>query len=165
MARLTYFVIASDVPEPSWLLELSERHGASVIALGMIGVICGPGPRTTLFRAPDQLGGLFEEITQAAHLAIDVEDLSVPVTWFGPEPPSRGDVFRIERSLFQAAYRFRTGDLELSELAELTVPPGSVVYSPEETAAYRDWAQGRIDEAIAIYPKDESLRLTSRGAG
>jgi hypothetical protein len=161
MARVTYFVVASEVPEPSWLLELGERHGASVMALGMMGVICGPGARTTLFREPSQLGGLFEQIESVPNLSIDVEDLSMPATWFGPREPARGDVFRIDRALFQAAYRFRTAQLSTSEFLGLAAREAAVRFSPEETIAFHDWAQARIDEAIRVYPKDEDLRLPS----
>jgi hypothetical protein len=165
MARVTYFVIASNVPEPSWLLELGERHGASVMALGLLGVVCGPGPRTTLFRLPEQIDELFREIGAKPSLSIELEDLWIPAGWLGATEPQRGEVFRLERSLFQAAYRFRTQETSKDEFVERTSWEGAVLFSPEETQAFRRWAEGRIGEAIEVYPKDEALALSYREVG
>jgi hypothetical protein len=159
MARVTYFVVASEVPEPSWLIKLGKGHGASAMALGLAGVICGPGPSTALFRSPDQLGGLFEQIEAASDLWMDVEDLSVPASWLGTSEPARGDVFRFDRALFQDAYRFRMGEVSRAAFVERAIHEGAVTFSPEETDAFREWAEGRIAEAIVVYPKDESLKL------
>jgi hypothetical protein len=162
MARVTYFVIASDVPEPSWLLELGEGRGASVMALGLLGVVCGPGPRTTLFRLPEQIDGLFAEIGASPTLSIEIEDLWIPVSWLGGREPERGDVYRLERALFQDAYRFRTEEISKEEFVGRTNWGGGIRYSPRETEAFRRWAAGRIREAIGAYPKDEALALSYR---
>lgn len=109
------------------------------------------------------MGGLFEQIEEASNLSIEVEDLSLPVSWFGSAGPVRGDVFRIDRELFQAAYRFRLGELSQQAYLESWTVEGSVRVSPEETIAFREWAQARIDDAKEIYPKVEELKLPSLG--
>jgi predicted acylesterase/phospholipase RssA len=159
MARVTYFVVTSEVPEPAWLIEVGEGHGASLMALGTAGVISGPGPRSGLFRDPRQLGTLFEQIEQAADLSIEVEDLSLPLSWFGSPAPARGDVYRIDRDLFQAAYRFRLGELSQEAYLESWGVGSALQTSPEEAIAFREWAQARIDDAKDIYPKVEELKL------
>jgi len=128
--------------------------------LGLTGVICGPGLRSPMFRSPDEITALFEEVEANAALSIEIEDLWLPVSWLSRGGvPERGDVFRLRLPLFQAAYRFRIEDISQQEFLQTTEWTGSVSYSAEETEAFRAWAQGRIEDAVAAYPKDPELEL------
>jgi hypothetical protein len=71
-------------------------------------------------------------------------------------------VFRLRLGLFQAAYRFRIEDISQQEFLQ-TSWEGNASFSPEETEAFRAWAQGRIDHAKATFPKDPNLRLRYTG--
>jgi hypothetical protein len=162
MARVTYFVIGSEVPEPAWELRPRRASEYSIEVLGLMGVICGPGLRTPLFRTPEQIAALFEEVEANPGLSIEIEDLWVPLAWLGREQAPRGDVFRLRLGLFQAAYRFRIEDISQQEFLQ-TSWEGNASFSPEETEAFRAWAQGRIDHAKATFPKDPNLRLRYTG--
>jgi hypothetical protein len=95
-----------------------------------------------------------------AGLSIEIEDLWIPVSWLSQgREPERGDVFRLRLPLFQTAYRFRIEDISQEEFVQATEWTESVSYSAEETDAFRAWAQGRIDDAVAAYPKDPALEL------
>jgi hypothetical protein len=160
MARVTYFVIGSEVPEPTWQLRPARASEYSIEVLGLTGVICGPGLRSPMFRNPDEITALFEEVEANAGLSIEIEDLWIPMAWLSRgHEPERGDVFRLRLPLFQAAYRFRIEDISQQEFLQTTEWMGSVSYSAEETGAFRAWAQGRIDDAVAAFPKDPALEL------
>jgi hypothetical protein len=160
MARVTYFVIGSEVPEPTWQLRPARASQYSIEVLGLTGVICGPGLRSPMFRSPDEITALFEEVEANAVLSIEIEDLWIPLFWLSRgREPERGDVYRLRLPLFQAAYRFRIEDISQQEFLQTTEWTGSVSYSAEETDAFRAWAQGRIEDAVAAYPKDPELEL------
>jgi hypothetical protein len=160
MARVTYFVVASEVPAPTWLIRPRFASEFSVEVLGLTGVICGPGPGIPRFSHPDQIAALFEEVEASLELSVEVEDLWIPLDWLAHDhEPARGDVYRVRLPLFQAAYRFRTEGLSQEGFVGGTAWEGSTSYSPEETAAFRAWAEARIEEARSIYPKDERLVL------
>ena len=161
MARVTYFVIASEVPEPLWVLGAEVGSRFSVEALGLLGVICGPGVRTPLFRHLDHISSVFEEIESSPGLSVQLEDLWIPLGWLEPagREPDRGDVYRVDMSLFQAAYRFRTAEIDEAEFASQTPWQGLASFSPEETRAFNNWAEASVQEARLAYPKDDALKL------
>jgi hypothetical protein len=160
MARVTYFVIGSEVPEPTWQLRPARASEYSIEVLGLTGVICGPGLRSPMFRNADELTALFEEVEANKGLSIEIEDLWIPLSWLSRgREPERGDVFRLRLPLFQAAYRFRIEDISQQEFLQATEWTGSVSYSAEETDAFRAWAQDRIADAVAAFPKDPQLEL------
>jgi predicted acylesterase/phospholipase RssA len=160
MARVTYFVIGSEVPEPTWQLRPARASEYSIEVLGLTGVICGPGLRSPMFRNAEEIAGLFQEVEASAGLSIEIEDLWIPMAWLSRgHEPERGDVFRLRLPLFQAAYRFRIEDISQQEFVQTGEWTGSVSYSAEETGAFRAWAQGRIDDAVAAFPKDPELKL------
>jgi hypothetical protein len=106
---------------------------------------------------------LFEEVEASPELSVEVEDLWIPLDWLARDhEPARGDIYRIQLPLFQAAYRFRTERLSQQGFLGGTPWEGSAAYSPEETAAFRAWAEAQIEEARSTYPKDERLRLGYR---
>ena len=113
-----------------------------------------------MFRSPDEIAALFEEVEANPGLSIEIEDLWIPVSWLSRgREPERGDVFRLRLPLFQTAYRFRIEDISQQDFLHTTEWTGSVSYSAEETAAFRAWAQGTIQDAVAVYPKDPELEL------
>jgi hypothetical protein len=93
MARVTYFVIGSEVPEPTWQLRPERASEYSIEVLGLTGVICGPGLRSPMFRNENEITALFEEVEANAGLSIEIEDLWIPVSWLSQgREPERGDV-------------------------------------------------------------------------
>ena len=162
MARMTYFVVASVVPEPMWQLDPGPASQYSLEALGLVGVICGPDRRTALFRLEGEIGALFQDIESNEDLSVELEDVWVPLDWFSPGTnPERGQVYRLRLDAFREAYRFRSEEATAAHLVE-AAPSGGAIYSPEETNAFREWAKSQITEARSAYPKDETLALSYR---
>ena len=73
----------------------------------------------------------------------------------------RGRVYRVALPLFQDAYRYTGGDLDLDQLLAIE-PDGQVLSSPMETAALRDWSQEQIDATRAAFP-EKDVKLRYRG--
>jgi hypothetical protein len=164
MVRVTYFIIASSVPEPMWSLDPGPASQFSVEALGLVGVICGPDRRTPLFGSEADITSLFADIESNEDLSVEVEDLWIPLRWLTPTGTvSRGDVYRLPLSAFHAAYRYRSEQIGLSELIGSISPTAIIApFSEAETAAFRAWADARIAEARDVYPKDADLELAYR---
>jgi hypothetical protein len=166
MTRVTYFVITSEVPAPSWRIRPGLASEFSVEVLGLMGVIFGPDPQTPQFSRPGQIAALFEAVEANPALSVELEDLWIPSSWLaGEREPARGDVYRVHLPLFQAAYRFRSEGISQEEFVERTPWEASIAFSPEETAAFRAWAEVQITEARSAYPKDPQLALGYREDG
>lgn len=167
MARVTYFVVTSEVPEPGWLIRPGVESEFSVQALGLLGVICGPGAEGGPFRRADQITALFEAVEANPSLSVEVEDVWIPYDWLARDrEPARGDVYRLDLQIFQAAYRFRAEETSSQEeFVVRTQWEGSVSASAEETAAFRAWAEAQVEEARSVYPKDPELKLAYREGG
>lgn len=161
MARATYFVVTSEVPEPSWVVRGGAASGAFLEVLGLTGVICRPGPPAHLFSEPQQISDLFESIESNRGLSVESEDLWLPAAWFpGAGEPRRGEVYRVDLGLFQLAYRFRAEEVSPRELLDIDLPKGAISFSSSETAAFQAWAEEQIDRSRALYPKDPGLELS-----
>jgi hypothetical protein len=160
MARVTYFIVTSVVPEPGWLIRAGMVAGTSLQVLGLMGVICRPGSPGLLFAEPHQIAELFELIEANPGLSVESEDLWIPTSWFpGPDDPEPGEVYRVDLPLFQATYRFRAEALSQNEFLETAPWEGTISFSPSETAAFQAWAKAQIEESRTLYPKDPQLEL------
>jgi hypothetical protein len=71
MARVTYLVDGSEVPEPGWQLRPELASEYSIEVLGLTGVICGPGLRSPVFRNANEITALFREVEANEGLSIE----------------------------------------------------------------------------------------------
>lgn len=157
MARATYWVVAAIAPIPGWTLALAGEQRLHV--LGDAGVVYRSNAPDGRFGAGD-LTALFTEIEADPSLSIETEDVWLPLRWLdASDEPKRGEVFRVPLDAFHAAYRYRTFDITTAELLA-AAPAGAVSPSPDETEAFRAWADAQIDEAKRRYPKAPELELT-----
>jgi hypothetical protein len=160
MARVTYFVVASNVPEPSWLIHSRLEPTVSLQVLGLMGIICGPAPPSRLFEDPDQISQLFSVVEDSEGLSVEIEDLWLPASWFPPSgQPELGAVYRVDLPLFQRAYRYRTEEMSHQLSSGRGEWEGAISPSPQETSAFAAWATAQIDMARRDYPKDPDLEL------
>jgi len=187
MARVTYFVLTSDAPAGVWEIELPPLAGLpGVGALGIAGVVYSAMGESDeigyesvesdpLFEHPDDIAAIFSLEHGESPITVQVEDVWMPVAWFqevdtwgrrggrtASIPPERGDVYRVALPLFQDAYRYTAGEIDLERLVSLET--GDQVFaSPVESEAIRAWSQDQIDETIAAFP-DKTVKLRYREA-
>lgn len=186
MARVTYFVLTSDAPAGVWEIELPPLAGLhGVGALGTAGVVYSAmgesdeigyeSVESDLFERPDDIAAIFRLEHGESPITVQVEDVWMPVAWFqdvdtwgrraGRAPsraPERGDVYRVALPLFQDAYRYTAGEIDLERLVSLET--GDQIFaSPVESEAIRAWSQDQIDETRAAFP-DKTVKLRYREA-
>lgn len=184
MARVTYFVLTSDAPAGVWEIELPPLAGLhGVGALGIAGVVYSAmgesdeigyeSVESDLFEHSDDIAAIFSLEHGESPITVQVEDVWMPVAWFqdvntwGRRParapsraPERGDVYRVALALFQDAYRYTAGEIDLERLVSLET--GDRVFaSPVESEAIRAWSQEQIDETRAAFP-DKTVKLRYR---
>lgn len=186
MIRVTYFVLTSDAPAAVWEIELpplARLHGVG--ALGIAGVVYSAMRESDeigfesvefdLFEGPADIAAIFSLEHGESPFTVQVEDVWMPVAWFrdvgtwvspaGRTPsraPERGDVYRVALALFQDAYRYTAGEIDLERLVSLET--GDQVFaSPVESEAIRAWSQDQIDQTRAAFP-DKAVKLRYREA-
>lgn len=181
MLRSTYFLAITDSPSSIWEIDLptvARLHGLG--ALGMLGVVF------SVLRQTEDVGrevtsfGLFVDaadisaifaLEEEGDVSIQLEDVWLPRRWCRAAPSwggedndaglHRGDVFRVSARLFQWAYRYAAGELELETLLAQRVD-GELFRSPAETAALRRWSEQQIEETRRAFPdKEVKLRVRS----
>jgi hypothetical protein len=181
MVRVTYFVVSTDAPGPSWevdLPELTEEHGVSV--LGTSGIVYRAihagaeyeGRRRGLFIDPEDISSIFGLEDEGSPFIVPLEDVWMPASWFvgvemwGDEPETiaveedpmaRGEVYRVAIEAFRDAQRYTSGEIGLDELTA-SVSAGALFRSPVETEALRTWSEGQIEAARRAFP-DQPLIL------
>lgn len=181
MFRATYFVVTTDVPASVWEIALPPLAPIQGLgALGLLGVVFGtivrsPAPAQKeaaygLFTQPEDVAAIFA-LEEEGPLSVQLEDVwlvkrwcvAAP-TWGGGKPqrrdPARGDVFRVALDLFQRAYLYTAGDIDLDELVAAD-PGGRIFRSPDETRALTAWAAGLIEETRRAYP-NKAVKLRRR---
>lgn len=75
---------------------------------------------------------------------------------------ARGEVFRVALPVFQQAYRYTAGDLDMIALLG-TEALGQILYSPEETDALHAWSVEQIEITRQAFPS-KTVKLRWREA-
>lgn len=159
MVRVVFLVLAITDASQARIDQLTATGLDPTMLLGGLGVIHRPLTGGDRFHDPDQVAELFTRLDTDDSL-IEFEDIWVPEPWLLDEhAPQRGAVYRIDQRVFRAAYRYRVETLTLAGLMATHIAAGSIVYSPEETDAFRAWNARQIQEARSIYPKDPQRAL------
>jgi hypothetical protein len=177
MVRATYFVIRTNAPMAFWELELppvTSLHGVG--AIGIAGVVYGAlrqagSARVDLFSSAEDVGAIFALEGEGLPLSVDLEDVWIPKSWImaaeaaesiadSDEELARGEVFRVALPVFQQAYRYTAGDLDLTGLLG-TDASGQIHHSPEETAALYAWSAEQIEITRQAFPS-KTVKLRYR---
>jgi hypothetical protein len=156
--RCTYFCIDCQMPQAGWSLEL---NGGSlpILLLGMSGIILSPLEGGS-FTNPQQIERLFDAIEQTDGSMVEVNDVLVPAWLLLGREQTRGEVFRADFDFFRTAFAFRSGRLSNEEYLRQTERAHSpLVFSAEETLAFRTWERNIINEVKRDYPKNSELAL------
>jgi hypothetical protein len=158
MTRATYFYVESLEPSPDILLEFGELE-FPVFSLEFSGVIYRPLGDTEIFESSDLIENIFLEVEKHESFYVDSDNLWIPNRMFDRRP-ARGDVYRLNYSLFSKLYTLCKDDASLDDRArKLVAPSGDIAFSEKETEAFKDWTNSIIEEAKRVYPKDRNLKL------
>jgi hypothetical protein len=157
MARCVYLVISADEPAAGWELAFAESR-IPIALVGLAAIVLQPDQHTERFVDVSTIDRLYAAVDSMPGLMVEIDDLWLPAALF--DGGERGAMFRVGFELFSRGYGFREGRTPAEDL----VAAGeqlrtTVVPSPEETRAFRDWNARVIAEARQIYHRNEARAL------
>lgn len=161
MTRCHYLSIECDDPRPEWSLEL-QASLTPFLMLNLVGIVQQPSgaPR---FNTYGLIDGLFRMLEDDASLLINFEDIWLPDFLFH-DKVSVGDVYRVSNQLFTVAYQYRDGRHSQETFEDLCREfHGEIVFSEDETRAFKGWSAEQLSIARNQPPKNPELQLRTRG--
>lgn len=163
MSRFTYFTIECDEPSLGWELELKEAR-IPICLIGLSAIAWRPiDERFHEFKNLQLIDDLFNTIEEDGNLFIESEEIWFPNYMFSKFSKNRGDVFRVKLDLFNLAFRYQSGKIEMKEyISKADRFINGIRLSEEETAAFRNWSNEQVSVAKEIYPKNKELEIKWR---
>lgn len=131
------------------------------LMLGLAGIILQPFD-SARFSNYGLIEGLFEHVEKDPGSSLNFEDIWLPNFLFS-HPPHVGEVYRTGFTLFVLAFQYR--DLQLSQHgfeARCEDLANEIVFSEEETSAFRSWTAEQVSMAQNSEPKDPTLQLRTK---
>ncbi len=152
MTRLSYFVAEAEGVLDDWTLTLGGMD-VSFVLCGISAAICCPNTSKQEFESPKDIDTLIDKLEGDALFSVETPDIWIPNKLFGARHiPKRGDVYRVEKELFGAALRFRTGRTTLAKFTvECSSSKQKPRYSPGETEVFAAWGVEQLEVAKKQY--------------
>lgn len=158
MTRVTYFYVESIEPSDRILYDIGQLE-FPVISLEFTGIVYKPLGLGEYFDLPELIEDYFQGVEKSEFLYVDSDNLWIPNRLF-PSTPHRGEVFRINSRLFTKIYRLCKDDAFLDDrTVRFSAPAGDVLFSEDETKAFKQWSEGIIKNAVNTFPKNEDLMV------
>jgi len=160
MVRCHYLSIEYDTPRAGWGISLGGPM-MPFLMLGLAGIIQQPFDAAR-FSNYGLIEGLFERIEKDPGLSLNLEDIWLPDFLFS-RSLRVGDVYRTGLRLFVLAFQYR--DVQLSQQgfeARCKDLGNEIVFSEEETSAFRSWTAEQVSMAQNSEPKEPKLQLRTK---
>lgn len=175
MVRCSYFSIQSEDPLSNLTLN-TDLFRAPILSLNLEAILIGSPNEGINFSSVQDINDMYDYIEDQENLFVDINDIWVPVEWFGEVEIKQGMIFRIPDHLFSLCWKLRNDRISTEELYAQTaglpkredkelISPQAVVqlrYSEEETGAFADWTRTQIEESRAIYQNNKENALTKK---
>ncbi len=156
MTRVTYFYVESLEPSDRILFD-AGRLEFPVISLEFTGIVYKPLDLSEFFDTPELIEDYFQGVEKSESLYVDSDNLWIPNRLF-PSKPHRGEVYRMRSRLFIRIYSLCRDDAFLDHRAvNLSASAGDILFSEDETRAFKRWTDGIVKGAVDAYPKNEKL--------
>jgi hypothetical protein len=160
MVRCHYLAIEYDTPRMGWGISLGGPM-MPFLMLGLAGIIQQPFDAER-FSNYGLIEGLFRRIEEDSGLSLNFEDIWLPSFLFSSSAHV-GDVYRAGLRLFVLALQYRDVQLPKQEFEARCKDLGNeIVFSEDETRAFRSWIAEQVSMAQNREPKDRNLRLGTR---
>ncbi len=161
MVRCAYYAIASDAP----VLEANVQVDGTnrpFLFMQLEAIFLNPPDTQDQFDSIEAVDAMYEYAARYDGLFVDINDIWVPLTWFGYEDIRPSRLFRIAIDDFIHCWKFRndqiTIDVFLAESYSKRDGP-SLYYSEEETAAFKAWTERQIALSREIYHQNRDNYL------
>jgi hypothetical protein len=156
MVRCFYLAIEFDIPDNQWMLGIGGQR-FPFLMLGLTGVVQAPLEASGFYN-PSLIDEFIDTVEDADGMIL-FEDIWLPAALFH-DGVSEGDVYRVGLDLFRQAFGFRGGRLSEEKFQFATSEfHAQMVFSEEETIAFRSWSARTIENERREGPKDASLQL------
>ncbi len=163
MSRFTYYTIECDELSLGWEIEL-EKIRIPVCLIGLSAIVWRPiDEKLHEFTNPQLIDDLFNAIEEKENLFIEFEEIWIPNYIFSKLSKNRGDVFRLKLDLFNYAFRYQSGKLEMEEYTTgVDRFINDIKFSEAETDAFKNWSNEQVSVAKELYPKNKELEIKWR---
>ncbi len=169
MLRCSYFAVQSDEPLPDWNLRAGE-FSSPILLLNLEAILLGAPNETRTFASKEDVTAMYDYIEKQDEMFVDINDIWVPVEWFGGLKIKQGMVFRIPQDLFILAWKFRNDKIYAKELfghkqvrkakkLGKTTKSAMISFSDKESRAFTGWTNLQIEESKKKYEKHRAKML------
>jgi hypothetical protein len=163
LSRYIYYSLEFDTPESRWQLNI-ENDALNVYLQNMSAILYEPvDSQSGRFRHAgdfETLFALIEERYGDDALVVQEEIWFPNLLLETAEKAKRGDMFRVDKKLFNTAYMYQSGKTEADALfLQSEKMKGSFLFSPEETSAYQTWSEKELLEAKNYHRENTKERL------
>ena len=179
MVRCSYYSVQSDEPLDDWNLGLGGRS-YPILLLHLEAIILGPPNGRRKFSDQSDFDAMYDSIEGEPGspndngLFVDINDIWIPLGWFGSIELQQGLVFRIPSNLFSLCWKFRNERISTDEFLELRnellledrqrEKRMRLKFSRPESEVLGQWTQTQIDNSRERYHKSK-LKLKKRRPG
>lgn len=158
LVRCIYFYITADGPSTGWLLGLPQAE-LPFLMLGLQGIIYRPATAATEFDSPALLSQLIKEVELQEGFTVETGCIWIPAGLLqrskrlvADSEAERGDVFRVDLSLFASAWGVAYENADVHRFIDDTnnievgqsVPEPLIYFSPVETNSISSWSIEQI---------------------
>lgn len=170
MIRCSYFSVQSDEPLPNWNLKMGEVN-SPILLINLEAIIVGAPNNSNKFNNYEDIIRMYNNIEKYDALFIDINDIWVPIEWFGIIGINQGMVFRIPQDRFSLCWKLRNDKISIEEMFEdenilderiksklIERPP--VRFSEGETFVFKKWTEVQIDQSRENYKNSKGQEKT-----
>lgn len=167
MIRCSYYTIQADEPITNLQLNIGDID-SPIFLLNLEAILIGAPNKTNRFETVQDIAAMYAYVEQYDELFVDINDLWVPVEWFGQVNVKQGMIFRIPADRFIRCWKlrndristeemFRDEDVKKDAIRSKFLKKPIVEYS-EETDVFIQWIQDQINQSRDRYNKNKEQK-------
>ncbi len=169
MIRCSYFAVQSDEPLPNWRLRVGE-FDSPILLLNLEAILLGAPSNPDGFGNVEEINAMYDYIEKHDELFVDINDIWVPIEWFGNIEIKQGLLFRIPADQFSICWKLRNDKISVEEMfldedvqdedvkSKLIQQP-HIEFSESETSVFEQWTNMQIEQSRAQYNERKEMAL------
>ena len=169
MVRCSYYSIQSDKPMPNWTIQAGGTNEAMLL-LNLESILIGnPNKASYHFGEVSDVEMMYDFVEKENDLFVDINEIWVPIEWFGGVPIKQGYLFRIHQVHFSWCWQLRNDIISSDEfyskslddenLKSLMDREPIVKYSEKESEVFKQWTEKQINRSREIYQANKENYL------
>lgn len=167
MIRCSYYTIQADEPITDLQLNIGD-FDSPIFLLNLEAILIGAPNKTNRFETVQDIEAMYKYVEQYDELFVDINDLWVPIEWFGKVKIKQGMVFRIPAERFILCWKLRNDRISTDEMfldedvrkkaivSRFLQKP--VVEYSDESVVFGNWIQDQINQSRDGYNKNKELK-------